>query len=664
VTSQTYVSGAQILDGTIKNVDVATDAAIAFSKLAALSAAKVLVGSAGNVAVAVDLSGDLTITNAGVATIANSAITDVKVSATAAIAYTKLAGAAGVDAAFAAVAAAATDSAQAGQTFTIAASAAVAGTLNAGAAAGGAVAINAGNAAYLTSGNAGGGAVTITAGSGANAGAGGNITLTGGSTSSGASGSILLVPGSGGVAGAVVIGGVAVGSQTALLKIVTNTTGIGQMLLGQASADADSFDILYQKSRGTTASPTVITTADELGTIQFMGYSGAGGYVVGAAIKAYSSGTIATTRVPGELRFYTGTDAAPSVLTQRMSIDNAGKVGIGGGLVIGTAALATTATDGFLYIPTCAGPPTGTPTAQTGTVALVYDTTNGTFNIRNGGVWNFGLPWSLTQPPVAVPTQATTLSGNGGSITSGATSMLVASSAGFPAVPFLVVVGTEDIKVTAVSSLTWTIVRGYNATTAAAHNDGVAVTQINWEWINSGSTTVSQITNSGIYMNGQGTSALARRLQKRLMGSFTQVTACFMPNIVNLTPGKWFFSLVMRESATGKCEDMFFQMTTHGTPEVNVERVASPFGNGAATNEATVSGVMAAFPIWLRAEVVGANMVWSISGDGVNFITFLTIAKTTPFTTAPDEWGYSIGSLSTAASTESGAVTLVSWVEA
>jgi len=49
---------------------------------------------------------------------------------------------------------------------------------------------------------------------------------------------------------------------------------------------------------------------------------------------------------------------------------------LAGSLVCQGAALATDATDGFLYIPTCAGTPTGVPTAQTGTVPLVFDTTN------------------------------------------------------------------------------------------------------------------------------------------------------------------------------------------------------------------------------------------------------------------------------------------------
>jgi hypothetical protein len=114
-----------------------------------------------------------------------------------------------------------------------------------------------------------------------------------------------------------------------LLHAASDTTAAGIATFEQASADADSFDLVLKKTRGTIASPSVITTADELGTIQFAGYSGAGGYVTGAAIKAISAGTIATTRVPASLSFWTGTDAAPTVLTERMTIDKAGNVGVG-----------------------------------------------------------------------------------------------------------------------------------------------------------------------------------------------------------------------------------------------------------------------------------------------------------------------------------------------
>ena len=67
--------------------------------------------------------------------------------------------------------------------------------------------------------------------------------------------------------------------------------------------------------------------------------------------------------------------------TQRARIPAAG------GMVVGTAALATTATDGFLYVPTCAGTPTGAPTTQTGTAPIVVDTTNNKLYFYSGGQW-------------------------------------------------------------------------------------------------------------------------------------------------------------------------------------------------------------------------------------------------------------------------------------
>lgn len=56
-------------------------------------------------------------------------------------------------------------------------------------------------------------------------------------------------------------------------------------------------------------------------------------------------------------------------------------------VVCGNQAIATDASDGFLYIPTCAGTPTGTPTTFTGRVPLVFDTTNSQFWIFTGGAW-------------------------------------------------------------------------------------------------------------------------------------------------------------------------------------------------------------------------------------------------------------------------------------
>lgn len=80
-----------IASGVIVNSDVNASAAIDFSKLAALTSANILVGNASNVATSVAVSGDVTISNAGVVAIAAGAIVDADVNASAAIARTKLA---------------------------------------------------------------------------------------------------------------------------------------------------------------------------------------------------------------------------------------------------------------------------------------------------------------------------------------------------------------------------------------------------------------------------------------------------------------------------------------------------------------------------------------------------------------------------------------------
>lgn len=57
-------------------------------------------------------------------------------------------------------------------------------------------------------------------------------------------------------------------------------------------------------------------------------------------------------------------------------------------IVVGSGAIATGATSGFLYLDSCAGTPTGTPASFTGTVPAVYDTTNNEAGFYSGGQWN------------------------------------------------------------------------------------------------------------------------------------------------------------------------------------------------------------------------------------------------------------------------------------
>jgi hypothetical protein len=79
-------------------------------------------------------------------------------------------------------------------------------------------------------------------------------------------------------------------------------------------------------------------------------------------------------------------ESAMPLLFRTSALERA-RIPAAGGMVVGTAALATNATDGFLYVPTCAGTPTGTPTTHTGTAPIVVDTTNNKLYFYSGGQW-------------------------------------------------------------------------------------------------------------------------------------------------------------------------------------------------------------------------------------------------------------------------------------
>lgn len=85
------VASANLVDGTIVDADINASAAIALAKLAAVTAGRVVLGNASNVATATEITGDVTIDSSGVTAIAAGVIVDVDVKSDAAIAHSKLA---------------------------------------------------------------------------------------------------------------------------------------------------------------------------------------------------------------------------------------------------------------------------------------------------------------------------------------------------------------------------------------------------------------------------------------------------------------------------------------------------------------------------------------------------------------------------------------------
>lgn len=86
------------------------------------------------------------------------------------------------------------------------------------------------------------------------------------------------------------------------------------MQASNAQATTAGYALNFRKSRGTVASPTVITTGDDLGTINFYGYVGATNtYQLAAYILGDSTGTISdsATGIGGIIGIYAATGAEP-----------------------------------------------------------------------------------------------------------------------------------------------------------------------------------------------------------------------------------------------------------------------------------------------------------------------------------------------------------------
>jgi hypothetical protein len=122
--------------------------------------------------------------------------------------------------------------------------------------------------------------------------------------------------------------------------------------------------------------------------------------VAGTADTAGTNWTMAGSKstgtgVPGDIIFQTAGKGAASTtqntlitaLTIKGGTTNNTNVGYPSVVVGAGAALATNATDGFLYVPSCAGTPTGTPTAITGGIPIVVDSTNNKLYFYSSAAW-------------------------------------------------------------------------------------------------------------------------------------------------------------------------------------------------------------------------------------------------------------------------------------
>lgn len=180
----------------------------------------------------------------------------------------------------------------------------------------------------------------------------------------------------------------------------------GEFLIGRTAVGAISEWFGFQKDQNASTYLLVRNATSGTGgraSVVISGSSadGTGLYVAShsalyttAGIAVASSSLVASNETGG-LNMGTTSNAQASIWSnnlKRLIVSAAGSVAIGNG----TAALATNVTDGFLYIPTCAGTPTGVPTAITGTVAMIFDTTNNKLYIYDGSWLGGTTPGAFT----------------------------------------------------------------------------------------------------------------------------------------------------------------------------------------------------------------------------------------------------------------------------
>lgn len=142
--------------------------------------------------------------------------------------------------------------------------------------------------------------------------------------------------------------------------------------ISRVTNNASAPQLFFQKSRGTFASPAIVSSGDSAGLIIFYGFDGSNS-INSASITAAIDGTPATNDMPGRIVFST-TASGSSTLTERMRISNGGFIGGGvtspaarlhlGGAI--TASSWTTNGIGFRY---AAATYTDSSTAASGTVA-------------------------------------------------------------------------------------------------------------------------------------------------------------------------------------------------------------------------------------------------------------------------------------------------------
>lgn len=125
----------------------------------------------------------------------------------------------------------------------------------------------------------------------------------------------------------------------------TSTSSPRGIMSAQYTTSTDGARFHGRKARGTRASPTTVVTGDNLSRWVGSGYDGSN-YLENTSIIFGTEGTIAATRVPTNIQFWTATNATPSVLTQALILKSDQSATFAGSILGSGGTAPTSATTG------------------------------------------------------------------------------------------------------------------------------------------------------------------------------------------------------------------------------------------------------------------------------------------------------------------------------
>lgn len=169
------------------------------------------------------------------------------------------------------------------------------------------------------------------------------------------------------------------GTSANLASVISDETGTGVLVFGTIPTLTTA-----QKYSGAAPEYSIIADTSDGSDTRMLRLCGGGSAQSSRGAYIDIGGNEHSTRL-GRIDIIAGDVASTGTIDLYTANSPRIHLSYSGSVVVGSqSALATNATEGFLYIPTSAGAPTGTPTAYTGKVALEYDKTNNNLYIYNG----------------------------------------------------------------------------------------------------------------------------------------------------------------------------------------------------------------------------------------------------------------------------------------